>query len=163
MTVDSIAFGEAPGKAPWCRLKPALLLEQNVLGKNAVLTSLHVFCFCSPHRLDCDGNSACASCSGLPGNQLLPQTSNAKCCNSRFQNSTGQAALRFHSRLQAGAQQPRSNEEDLERGKWDVKSVKNVKRLRGPFLGIEREKEPPEPFDTFDAPVQTQTENPRKA
>ena len=51
MTVDSIAFGETPGEAPWCRLKPTLLLEQNVLGKNAVLSSLHVFCFCSPHRL----------------------------------------------------------------------------------------------------------------
>ena len=51
MTVDSIAFGETRGEAPWCRLKPTLLLEQNVLGKNAVLTSLHVFCFCSPHRL----------------------------------------------------------------------------------------------------------------
>lgn len=116
MTVDSIAFGEAPGKAPWCRLKPALLLEQNVLGKNAVLTSLHVFCFCSPHRLIAMATRLVLRVLGCPAISSYPQTSNAKCCNSRFQNSTGQAALRFHSRLQAGAQQPRSNEEDLERG-----------------------------------------------
>jgi len=86
VTVDSIAFGEAPGKAPWCRLKPALLLEQNVLGKNAVLTSLHVFCFCSPQHLIAMATRLVLRVLGCPAISSYPQT---------------------------GAQQPRSNEEDL--------------------------------------------------
>ena len=162
MTVDSIAFGETPGEAPWCRLKPTLLLEQNVLGKNAVLSSLHVFCFCSPHRLIAMATRLVLRVLGCPAisSYRKPRMQNAATAAFRTPpvklpalplSASGGSPAAAIQRRGPGA------------GKWDVKSVKNVKRLRGPFLGIEREKEPPEPFDTFDAPVQTQTENPRKA